>query len=90
MLQERIRRSLAQVTRGTEMNGKGLYRTHGIGGSPNTVRVVDGSISLDVPENLYIQRRYSPDLEELPWNDAPPEARRNATSRRDSRRGGAQ
>jgi hypothetical protein len=72
------------------MNGVGKYRTHGIGGSSDTVRVVDGSVSFDIPEKLYVQRRYSPDLEELPWNDAPPEARRDATSRRDSRRGGAQ
>jgi hypothetical protein len=78
------------VSGGTEMNGKGVYRTHGIDGSPNTVRVVDGSISLDVPEKLYTQRRYSPDLEELPWNDAPPEVRRDATSRRDTRKRGAQ
>jgi hypothetical protein len=72
------------------MNGVGKYRTHGVNGSPNTVRVVDGSVSFDVPENLYTKRRYSPDLEELPWNDAPPEVRREATSRRDGRRGGAQ
>jgi hypothetical protein len=72
------------------MNGKGIYRRRGIGGSPNTVRVVDGSISLDVPEKLYTQRRYSPPLEDLPWNDEPPQVKKDATSRRDSRKGGAQ
>jgi hypothetical protein len=71
------------------MNGKGTYRTRGISGSANTVRVVDKSISLDVPEKLYTQRRYSPPLDELPWNDAPPEVRKDATSRRDNRRSGS-
>lgn len=72
------------------MNGKGTYRTRGIGGSLNTVRVVDKSVSLDVPEKLYAQRRYSPSLDDLPWNDAPPEVKKDATSRRDNRRSGAQ
>jgi hypothetical protein len=67
------------------MDGKGVYRTHGIGGLPDTVRVVDKSVSLDVPEKLYTQRRYSPPLDELPWNDAPPEVRKEASSRRDHR-----
>jgi hypothetical protein len=72
------------------MDGTGKYRTRGIDGAPNTVRVVDKSISLDMPEQLYVQRGYSPPIDDLPWNEEPPQARKEATSRGNGRRRSAQ
>jgi hypothetical protein len=50
-----------------DMDGKGTYRTHGTGGTPDTARVVDRSVAFDLPEQLYRRRGYSPPFEELSW-----------------------
>jgi hypothetical protein len=72
------------------MKGHGTYRTRGIYRTLSTVRVVNKIISFDAPEKITTQRRYNPDLDELPWIDAPPQVRKEATSRRNSRRSGAE
>ena len=52
------------------MNGKGTYRTRGVGGLPNTARVVDKSVAFDLPELQYRSRGYRPEFEELDWMGA--------------------
>lgn len=49
------------------MDGKGTYRTRGVGDLPNTARVVDKSVAFDLPELQYRRRGYKPEFEELDW-----------------------
>jgi hypothetical protein len=53
------------------MDGKGTYRTRGIGNQPDTARVVDRSVAFDLPEIQYRRRGYEPDFEELGWAEKP-------------------
>ena len=52
------------------MNGKGTYRTRGVGDLPNTARVVDKSVAFDLPELQYRSRGYKPEFDELDWMNA--------------------
>ena len=65
------------------MDGKGIYRTRGTGKSPDTARVVDHSISLDLPEAEYRRRGYSPPFDELAWTG---DAKRRSGGRGKGRR----
>jgi hypothetical protein len=52
----------------------GLYRTRGLKGMPNTVRVQDvGGIEMemDIPEQRYRDNGYEPPYEQLPWRGEP-------------------
>jgi len=53
-------------------NGTGLYRTKGSGEAPDTAFVKDRSISFDIGERLYRERKYSPSFDELPWKVSEP------------------
>jgi hypothetical protein len=55
-------------------NGTGLYRMKGIGDEPNTAFVKDRSISFDIGEMLYRNRKYSPPFDDLPWKTDAPES----------------
>jgi hypothetical protein len=56
------------ATKGNIMvDGRGLHRTHGLEGRPDTAYVKDRSISFDIFERLYRQRGYLPAFDELPW-----------------------
>jgi hypothetical protein len=58
------------------MDGKGIFRTRGTGSLPDTARVVDQSVWLDLPEAEYRRRGYSPPFDELRWiGDARPRSR---------------
>jgi hypothetical protein len=48
-------------------NGTGLHRTKGMGEEPDTAFVKDRSISFDIGERLYRDRKYAPPFDELPW-----------------------
>ncbi|HEV2746471.1 MAG TPA: hypothetical protein VGW34_04140 [Allosphingosinicella sp.] len=52
-------------------DGTGKHRTRGADGAPDTVWVVDRSISFDIGERLYRDRGYSPPFEQLPWKGEP-------------------
>lgn len=54
------------------VDGTGKYRTMGVGGGPNTVFVKDRSISFDIGERLYRDRKYLPPFDELPWSGEAP------------------
>ena len=56
------------------MQGKGNYRTRGIGDLPNTARVTDKSVAFDIPEQQYRWRGYEPSFDELAWKGDPPPA----------------
>ena len=45
----------------------GLYRTQGMGGLSNSVRVTDGTIAFDMEEGHYRDKGYEPDFDVLPW-----------------------
>ena len=49
--------------------GTGRYRIHSATGVPNTVFVVDRSISFEIGESLYRERGYLPSLDELEWKE---------------------
>jgi hypothetical protein len=49
------------------VDGRGLHRTRGLSGRPDTAFVKDRSISFDIFERLYRQRGYLPAFDELPW-----------------------
>ena len=55
-------------------NGTGQYRTMGLGGAPNTAFVKDRSISFDIGERLYRERKYLPSFDDLPWHGSGPGA----------------
>jgi hypothetical protein len=52
------------------VDGRGMHRTHGVAGRPDTAYVKDRSISFDIFERLYRQRGYLPAFDELPWLEA--------------------
>jgi hypothetical protein len=48
---------------------RGLYRTRGVGGSPNDAHMIDGAVETDIPEALYRARDYNPFFGNLPWKE---------------------
>jgi len=48
---------------------RGLYRTRGVGGSPNDAHMTDGAVETDIPEALYRARDYNPFFGNLPWKE---------------------
>ena len=60
--------SMLAKSRDMTRSGTGKYRTHGIGGEPDTAFVKDRSISFDIGERLYRERGYLPWFDELPWS----------------------
>ena len=62
------------------MDGKGTYRTRGIGDLPDTARVVDKSVAFDLPEIQYRRRGYRPEFEELGWKGEEAEAAARAAT----------
>jgi hypothetical protein len=56
------------------MDGKGIHRTRGAGDGPDTARVVDRSVSFDLPEPQYRARGYAPPFDELAWKVQTPDA----------------
>jgi hypothetical protein len=47
---------------------RGVYRTQGEGGKPNTVLLESGTLGFDIPEQEYRENKYKPDFEDLPWS----------------------
>ena len=47
---------------------RGVYRTQGEGGKPNTVLLESGTLGFDIPEQEYRENKYKPDFAELPWS----------------------
>jgi hypothetical protein len=66
------------------MDGKGTYRTRGIGGLTDTARVVDKSVAFDLPELQYRRRGYKPEFEELGWKGEEPEPAASTAADADS------
>lgn len=56
------------------VNGTGIYRTMGAGGTPSIAFVTDRSISFQIYERLYRERKYLPCFDELPWSGGDPKA----------------
>ena len=47
---------------------RGVYRTRGEDGKPNTVLLESGTLGFDIPEQEYRDNKYKPDFEDLPWS----------------------
>ena len=47
---------------------RGVYRTQGEDGKPNTVLLESGTLGFDISEQEYRENKYKPDFEELPWS----------------------
>jgi hypothetical protein len=45
---------------------RGIYWKRGVDGQPNTVRITDGKIFMNVSEQGYREGRYTPPFEKLP------------------------
>ena len=68
------------------MDGKGVWKTKGDAGAPDTARVVDRSVAFDCPEIQYRRRGYSPPFDELGWSVRPaPAAAQEAAPAGESR-----
>ena len=48
---------------------RGMYRTHGVDGLPDGVRVDDEGIDIPMEEVSYRARGYLPLVDDLPWQD---------------------
>jgi hypothetical protein len=48
---------------------RGLYRTHGVDGRPDDVRVEDDGIEIPMEEGLYRARGHLPAVDDLPWQE---------------------
>lgn len=47
---------------------RGVYRTQGEDGEPNTVLLETGTVGLAISEQEYRDGRYQPDFDALPWS----------------------
>lgn len=47
---------------------RGVYRTEGVNGKPNTVLLESGTLGFDIPEQEYRDGGYKPDFDDLPWS----------------------
>jgi len=48
---------------------RGLYRIRGAEGNPDEVRIDDDGIDVPISEQAYLDRRLSPSLDQLPWQE---------------------
>lgn len=46
---------------------RGVYRTQGENGKPNTVLLESGTLGFDITEQEYRDNGYQPAFEDLPW-----------------------
>jgi hypothetical protein len=49
---------------------RGVYRTQGEDGLPNTVLVEYGALGFNISEQEYRDNQYEPKFDELPWGKA--------------------
>jgi hypothetical protein len=47
---------------------RGVYRTQGEAGFPNTVLVEYGTLGFNISEQEYRDNKYEPEFDELPWD----------------------
>lgn len=47
---------------------RGVYRTQGENGKPNTVLLESGTLGFDIPEQEYRDSGYKPSFDDLPWS----------------------
>lgn len=47
---------------------RGVYRTQGEIGKPNTVLLESGTLGFYIPEQEYRDNGYKPDFDDLPWS----------------------
>jgi hypothetical protein len=50
------------------MELRGLYRIKSLHGIPDGVWVSDGASSYEIPQQLYVEKRLRPPLDELEWD----------------------
>jgi hypothetical protein len=46
---------------------RGVYRTQGENGKPNTALLESGTLGFDITEQEYRDNKYKPDFDDLPW-----------------------
>lgn len=47
---------------------RGVYRTQGENGKPNTVLLESGTLGFEIPEQEYRDGKFEPDFDDLPWS----------------------
>ena len=59
---------------------RGVYKTQGENGKPNTVTMEIGTIGVEISEQEYRDNKYDPAFDDLPWGDEYHAEKKNSDS----------